>query len=497
MSNKQDHAGRHIREYGQFINGEMVPSTSSRFIERVNPATGNPIARWPEGTAEDVDRAVNAAVESFDDGRWSELTASQRSDVLRKVAEHLKTQWQELAAIESGETGKPLSQASEEVRWAGDIWDFAAGQTRALHGDSHSNIGADKLALVLKEPAGPVGLITPWNYPLVVLSQKLPYALGAGCPVVLKPSEFTAGTAYALAKILKDAGLPDGVLNVVVGHGGTVGQRIADHPQLRVVSFTGSTVTGQKILRAAASNMKKVVLELGGKNPSIVFADADIDAAVDGAIKGFVYNSGAECCSGSRVFVQRPVAEAFVQQLCEKLKSVKVGDPLAPDTTMGAIINEAQFEKITRYIEQGKAAAKLVAGGNVLSDLPGLFIEPTVFADVPADAVIAREEIFGPVVAIIPFDTLSDAVRLANDTEYGLASSVWTRDLETALVASRKIRSGIVWVNTFLDVPSEVPIGGVRQSGYGRENGRQAIEEFTVIKTIIIQNPSSYGRYLG
>jgi betaine-aldehyde dehydrogenase len=486
-----------VREYGQFINGAMVASASGRLIERKNPASGQVVAKWPEGTAEDVDRAVQVAEDAFENGIWPGLPASQRAEVLRKVSEQLKNNWQELAKIESAETGKPLYQAADEIRWAGDIWDFAAGQTRNVHGDSHANIGDDKLAFVLKQPIGPVGMVTPWNYPMVVLSQKLPYALGAGCTVVLKPSEFTAGTAFALAQILKDAGLPDGVFNIVVGYGDPVGQRIADHPKLRAISFTGSTATGQKILRSAASNMKRVVLELGGKNPSIVFADAEISAAVDGVIKGFVYNSGAECCSGSRVFVQRGVIDQFAEALVAKLKTVKVGDPLEADTTMGAIINEAQYQKILRYIDAGKAIAKVLAGGSARTDLPGLFIEPTVFIDVPPDAAIAREEIFGPVVAVIPFDDMAEVIGLANDTEYGLASAVWTKDLETAMTMARKVRSGIVWVNTFLDVPSEVPIGGVRQSGYGRENGRQAIDEFVVLKTVVVQNPSSYGHYLG
>ncbi len=485
-----------IREYGQFIGGKMVASSSLTYIERVNPATGQVVAKWPEGTSADVDHAVAVAQESFENGSWAGLPASQRADVLRKVSDYLKNSSEEMALIESHETGKPLSQAVEEIRWAGDIWDYAAGQTRGIHGDSHANIGDDKLAIVLKQPIGPVGLIVPWNYPMVVLSQKLPYALGAGCTIVLKPSEYTAGSAFALAKVLQDAGLPDGVFNVVVGFGDPVGQRMAEHSQLRAISFTGSTATGQKILRAAASNMKKVVLELGGKNPNVVFADADLAAAVDGTIKGFVYNSGAECCSGSRVFVERPAVETFTRLLHEKLQTIKVGDPLEHDTTMGAIINQAQYEKILRYIELGKSSSRLLTGGSARADLPGLFIEPTVFVDVPEDAAIAKEEIFGPVVAVIAFDTMADAIRLANDTEYGLASGVWTKDLETAMTMSRKLRAGVVWLNTYLDVPSEVPIGGVRQSGYGRENGRQAIDEFVVLKTIIAQNPSSYGHYL-
>jgi betaine-aldehyde dehydrogenase len=485
-----------MREYLHFINGEHVETIGGGVMVRENPANRKQVASWPSGTAADVDAAVAAAVAAFSDGRWSSLPASARSDVLRRVADKLRNDGEALAKIESEETGKTLAQASEEVPWAGDIWDYAAGQARALTGDLHSNLGPDKLALVLKEPAGPVALITPWNYPLVVLSQKLPFALAAGCTVVVKPSEMTSGTTLELARILKEAGLPDGVFNVVTGTGDPVGQRLSEHPAIRVISFTGSTATGKKIARAAADNMKKVIVELGGKNPFIVFDDANLDAAVDNAIKGFVYNSGAECCSGSRVYVQRGVYEAFSKALCAKLATVKVGDPLASDTVMGSVISEAHFNKVSGFIDQARSEGRIVFGGRSLSDLPGYFIEPTVISDLPSDSSVIHEEIFGPVVALIPFDSVADAIKAANDTEYGLASSIWTSNLDTATEVGRAIQSGIVWVNTFLDVASEIPIGGVKQSGYGRENGRYAIEEFTVLKTMVIQNSKTVGRYL-
>lgn len=483
------------RKHSHFIDGDDSASDGGAMIERRNPATGELVATWPAGTLADVDRAVAVALAAFEDGRWSDLPASRRSDVLRAVSAALQSHGHDLALVESLETGKTLVQAAEEVAWASDIWDLAAGQARSLHGDSHANLGDDKLALVLREPVGPVALITPWNYPLIVLSLKLAYALAAGCTVVAKPSELTSGTTLMLARLLKAAGLPDGVFNVVTGYGEPVGQRLAEHLDLRLISFTGSTATGREVLKLAAGNMKKVVMELGGKNPTIVFADADLDAAVDGAIKGFVYNAGAECCSGSRVFVQRSLVAAFTEGLCRGLSTVTVGDPLDPATTMGAIVSEVQFAKISRYIEEGRKAGTLVFGGNRV-DRPGLFLEPTVFCDVPTTAGIAREEVFGPVIVVIPFDDLAEAIALANDTEYGLAASIWTRDLATAMTMSRRVRSGIVWVNTFLDLPSELSIGGIKQSGFGRENGRYAIEEFTVLKTIVIQNPTSAGRYL-
>ncbi|WP_322093893.1 aldehyde dehydrogenase family protein [Paraburkholderia bannensis] len=484
-----------VREYGHFIDGTEVPSSGER-IERHSPATGELVASWPTGTIADVDRAVKTAVEAFEDGRWSGLTASQRSEVLSRVAVQLKNDWKRLALIETLETGKAIAQSADEIPWSGDMWDFAAGQARALHGDAYSSFGDSKLALALREPVGPVGIITPWNYPMVVLAQKLPYALAAGCTVVVKPSEFTSGTTLELARILREAGLPDGVFNVVTGYGNPVGQRLAEHPDIRLVSFTGSTATGRKIVEASAFNMKKVVLELGGKNPNIIFADANLDAAVDGAIKAFVYNSGAECCSGSRVIVQKNIADKFISRLCEKLDSIAIGDPLDLATKMGSINNQPQYEKILKFIEAGKNEATLVRGGRALPDRGCFYIEPTVFKNVPLDASIAKEEIFGPVIAVMPFETIDEAIRIANDTEYGLASSVWTSDLATATRMARKVNAGVVWVNTFLDLPSEIPVGGVRQSGYGRENGRYAAEEYTVIKTVVLQDPTAAARYL-
>lgn len=486
-----------IRIYQNFINGSWTPAQSAAQILRENPANRQAVAQWPDSTAADVDSAVAVAVQAFDDGRWSSLTGGQRAAVIARVAQVLKTDYAALARIEADETGKPHQQASDEVQWAGDIWDFAAGQARSLHGDVHTNLGDEKLALVMREPAGPVGIITPWNYPLVVLSQKLPYALAAGCTVVVKPSELTSGTALEMARILKDCGLPDGVYNVVTGYGVTAGQALAEHRDLRVISFTGSTATGRKVVQASTSNMKRVVMELGGKNPTVVFADADLDKAADGAIKGFIYNSGAECCSGSRVFVQRPVLDQFLARVCDKLKTVTVGAPDHPETRMGSVISKEHFDKVSRYIDLGRREGQIAFGGRILSDLPGYFIEPTVLTGISPGSAISREEIFGPVIAVYAFDTVDEAISAANDTDYGLAASIWTGNFETAMTTMRKIRSGIVWMNTFLDVPSEAPIGGNRASGYGRENGRQAIEEFTVLKTAILQNPSTYGRYLG
>ncbi|MCO6055561.1 aldehyde dehydrogenase family protein [Pseudomonas sp. MOB-449] len=475
-----------VRVLNHHINGTDTEGSSGRYIERKNPANGALVARWPEGTADDVDRAVQAARAAFDDGRWSGLTGGQRSNVLRKTAELLKARYQELALIETQETGKPLSQSLEEIPWAADLWDFAAGQARAIHGDTHGNLGGDRLAVVLREPVGVVGLITPWNYPLLVLTQKLCYALAAGCTIVAKPSELTAGTTLALAKILEEAGLPAGVFNVVTGYGDPVGVRISEHPQIDMVSFTGSTAVGKAITRAAAGNLKKVVLELGGKNPNVVFADADLDAAVDGAVKAILYNMGEECCAGSRLIVQSSIADDFVARVIEKMKTYTMGDPMDGNTKVGPLIDEKHFNKVVGCIEDGKKNADLAYGGTYNSEV-GYYVSPTVFTNVKVGTKLAQEEIFGPVLSVLTFDDLAEAIEIANAVDYGLAAAIWTTKLDTATTAARRIKAGIVWVNTFMDVPTEAPFGGVKQSGVGRENGRYATEEYTVLKTVMIQ----------
>jgi betaine-aldehyde dehydrogenase len=328
-------------------------------------------------------------------------------------------------------------------------------------------------------------MVTPWNFPLLIVSQKLPFALAAGCTCVVKPSELTSGTTLRLGKILADAGLPDGAVNIVSGFGDPVGARLSSHPDVDMMSFTGSTNVGKGVINAARENVKKVELELGGKNPQIIFADADLPAAADAAVFGICFNQGECCNSGSRLIVQRPVVEEFVSKLIELVKQVPIGDPLDEKTKIGAIASEAQYAKILGYIEEGqKAGAKLRLGGKSLPILNGQFIEPTIFDGVSPDMAIAREEIFGPVLSVLAFDTAEEAIELANDTNYGLSASVWTRDLDTALSASRRIRAGTVWVNTFLEGYPELPFGGFKESGQGREVGRFAIEEFTELETI-------------
>jgi len=341
------------------------------------------------------------------------------------------------------------------------------------------------LGLVIREPIGVVGIITPWNFPLLIVSQKLPFALAAGCTCVVKPSELTPGTTLRLGKILAEAGIPDGVVNIVSGFGDPAGAQLSSHPQVDMMSFTGSTSVGKTVINASRGNLKKVELELGGKNPQIIFADADLDAALDAAVFGICFNMGECCNSGSRLLVQRTVGEEFVHRVVELAREVTVGDPLDEKTKVGAIVSEQQFAKIMGYIDQGRrAGANLALGGQPLQILNGRFIEPTVFDSVTPGMAIAKEEIFGPVLSVLTFDTPEQAIEIANSTMYGLSAGVWTRDLDTALSVSRRIRAGTVWVNTFMDGYPELPFGGYKESGQGRELGRFAIDQFTELKTI-------------
>jgi betaine-aldehyde dehydrogenase len=472
-------------QYQLWINGQEVSSGSGNKFDRKSPSHGNVVGEYARADANDVDAAVRAAREAFDKGPWPWTPGAERMKVLLRATELIRQQKEELALIETLESGKPISQARDEVDWTADLWEYAASLCRNIHGDTYNALGESMLGLVVREPIGVVGMITPWNFPLLIVSQKLPFALAAGCTCVIKPSELTSGTTIRLGKILADAGLPNGVANIVTGFGDPVGARLSSHPDVDMMSFTGSTNVGKAVISAARGNVKKVELELGGKNPQIIFSDADLTAAADAAVFGICFNQGECCNSGSRLIVQRPVVDEFVAKLVELMRKVPVGDPLDEKTKIGAIASKEQFDKIMGYIDEGrKAGAKLQLGGNSLPILNGQFIEPTIFGAVTPEMAIAKEEIFGPVLSVLTFDTVDQAIELANDTQYGLSASVWTSDFDTALSASRRIRAGTVWVNTFLEGYPELPFGGFKESGQGREVGRFAIEEFTELKTI-------------
>jgi acyl-CoA reductase-like NAD-dependent aldehyde dehydrogenase len=472
-------------QYQLWIDGKEEPSKSGKTFDRCSPAHDVVVGVYPLAGNEETDLAVKAARRAFDQGPWPKRSGAERASCLSKLASLIRKHADDLAFIETLESGKPIAQARNEMEWAAGIWDYAAASCRNIAGDTYNSLGEQMLGLVVREPIGVVGMITPWNFPLLIISQKLPFALGAGCTCVVKPSELTPGTTLRLGPLLAEAGVPDGVVNILSGYGDPVGARLSANPDVDMLSFTGSTEIGKAVVAASRSNLKKVGLELGGKNPQIIFADADWEAALDAAVFGLCFNMGECCNSGSRLIVERSIYDRFTECLADLIGEVKVGDPLDDSTQVGAIVNDEQLNKILRYITDGrKCGATLRVGGQQLKGTSGRFVEPTIFSDVRPDMAIAREEIFGPVLSILPFDHCDEAIAIANSTPYGLSASVWTRDLDRAFAVSRGVRAGTVWINTFMEGPAELPFGGYKESGLGRELGRSAIEEFTDLKTI-------------
>jgi betaine-aldehyde dehydrogenase len=476
------------RQFRMLIDGQWRHSGSGETMTRLSPAHDIPVSQMPKGTVEDADRAIAAARRAFDDGCWSELSGAARATVLLKVGRLIRERRDEIALVETLESGKPIGQSRGEVEGAAGIFEYAAGVARTLHGDAFNNLGENMFGLVTREPIGVVAVITPWNFPFFILCERVPFILAAGCTIVSKPSELTSGSTLLLGEILLEAGLPAGVFNVVTGIGAVVGSRLVNHDDVDMVSFTGSTEVGRGALKASAGNMKKMGLELGGKNPQVVFAAADLDAAADGVVFGLAFNAGQCCVSGSRLVVERSIAEDFVARVVEKIGRLRIGDPLDESTQVGAIVDARQYDKILGLIDQGKKdGARVICGGAPLATASGRFVAPTVFADVHRDMSIAREEIFGPVLSVLTFDTFEEAIEIANDTCFGLAGSIWTRDLNKALKAMRKLKVGRVWVNCTIIGGPELPIGGFKQSGSGRETGSYGVEEYTQIKSTHIE----------
>jgi acyl-CoA reductase-like NAD-dependent aldehyde dehydrogenase len=475
------------RAFGFFVDGQWRDG-QDRF-ERASPGHGTPVTTTVRCTIEDLNGAVAAARRAFEDRRWSGLSGAARAGILLRVAEVLRRRRDEIAYWEALENGKPISQARGEIEHCIACFEVGAGAARMLHGDSFNSLGDDLFGMVLREPIGVVGLITPWNFPFLILCERVPFILASGCTMVVKPSEVTAATTLLLAEVLAEAGLPDGVYNVVTGSGRTIGQALAEHPDVDMLSFTGSTAVGRSCVHASAdSNFKKLGLELGGKNPIIVFADSDLEDAADGAAFGISFNTGQCCVSSSRLIVERSVAEDFERLLAEKMAKIRVGDPLDERTQVGAITTDAQNTTILDYIAKGKAAgAKLIAGGDALDLGRGQYIAPTLFSGVSRDMAIARDEIFGPVLCSMHFDTVEEAIGLANDTVYGLAASVWTKNIDKALTVTRRVRAGRFWVNTIMAGGPEMPLGGFKQSGWGREAGVYGVEEYTQVKSVHVE----------
>lgn len=476
------------RRFQMFIDGCWVDAVEGGTTTRSSPAHDVPVSIYPQGTAADADRAIDAARRAFDDGRWSGLPAAARAGVLLRAAALIRERRDEIALVETLESGKPITQSRGEVDGAAGIFEYAAGQARALHGDSFNNLGDTMFGLVTREPIGVVAVITPWNFPFFILCERIPFILASGCTVVAKPSELTSGTTLLLGEILQEAGLPSGVYNVVTGPGAVVGSRLAHHDDVDMISFTGSTEVGRGTLKASMGNLKKVGLELGGKNPQVVFADADLNAAADGVVFGLAFNAGQCCVSGSRLVVERSIADDFAGLVVEKISRLRIGDPLEPTTQVGAIVDPRQFDKILALITEGvRDGARLLCGGGAVKTELGRFILPTVFTDTTRDMSIVREEIFGPVLSIQPFDDTAEAIRISNDTCFGLAGSIWTKDLNRALKVMRGLKAGRVWINCTIAGGPELPIGGFKQSGVGRETGKYGVEEYTQIKSTHIE----------
>ncbi len=473
-----------------FIDGTYVDSQDGRVSDRISPSHGMLVSQAALGGVAETERAIASARAAFDDGRWSQLSGKDRATILTKVADLIETKQDELAQIETLESGKPISQARGECGGAADLWRFAASLARTIQGDSHNTLGSDILATVLKEPIGVVSIITPWNFPFWILSQKLPFALAAGCTCVVKPSEMTPSTTAMLGDILNEAGLPAGVCNIVLGYGDPVGALMSSHPAVDMVSFTGSTNVGKHITKAASDTLKKVALELGGKNPQVIMPDADMDAAADAVTFGIYFNAG-QCCNGtSRLIVHEDIAEAFVAKVVTLSKQVRFGDPLHPDTQVGAIVTREHAAKIESYVQVAiESGAKCDLGGAPL-EVAGLgtqFYQPTILTNIHPEMTIAHEEVFGPVLTVQTFKTLDEAIELANNSTYGLSAGIWSNNVHTCLEFSRRAEAGTVWTNTWMDGFPELAFGGMKQSGQGREIGSYGFEEFLEVKSLVMR----------
>jgi len=476
-----------------YIDGKFVDAASGKTFETPNPATGETLARVAEGDAEDIDRAVRAARKAFESGPWSTMTAYERGRIVWRIGDLIDEHTEELAQLETLDNGKPLVIArAADVPLAAELFRYMAGWATKLEGNTISLSvpympGSQFHAYTLREPVGVVGQIIPWNFPLLMAAWKLGPALATGNCIVMKPAEQTPLSVLRLAEIFAEAGLPAGVVNVVTGFGETAGAALAAHPGVDKIAFTGSTEVGKSIVHAAAGNLKKVTLELGGKSPNIVFGDADMEAATAGAASAIFFNHGQCCVAGSRLFVQEKHFDDVVSGIAEIAKSIKLGNGLDPETQMGPLVSDEQLSRVTGYLDSGREQGATVVTGGARKGDTGYFVEPTVLTNTRPDMKVVREEIFGPVVVAQPFESIEDIAASANDTPYGLGAGIWTKDISKAHALAAKIRAGTVWINCYNVFDAALPFGGYKQSGWGREMGHEALEAYTEVKAVCAQ----------
>ena len=485
-----------VKTYQNYINGQWVSSSSGETFPVYDPSTEEVIAHVAAATAADVDKAVKAARAAFDSGPWAQTTAVDRGRILFKLAEKIRQNSAMLAELESRNSGKPIVEAEFDIADVASCFEYYGGLANKVSG-SVNPVPANALSFTLREPVGVAGQIIPWNFPLLMAAWKLAPAIAAGCCCVLKPAEQTPLTALEFANSFEEVGLPPGVVNVINGLGEVTGAAIVAHPGVDKIAFTGSAAVGKVIVKGAADTLKRVTLELGGKSPNIFFADADFEAAIDGALFGVFVNQGEVCSAGSRILVEKKIYSKFVEAMSAKAKTIRLGPPLERETKMGPLVSKDQFERVRAYQEIGKKEAKVATGGGKLSSQShGYYVEPTIFYDVDNSARIAREEIFGPVATVIPFGDEADAIRIANDTQFGLAAAVWSRDIFKAFRVVKALRAGIIWVNHMQPTYVEAPWGGYKQSGFGRELGPTGIDEYLETKQVHINlNEQPIGWY--
>ena len=468
------------------INGKWVEAASGKIFPSYNPATGEVLARVAEGDREDIDRAVKSARAAFEGGPWRKMTPSERGRAIWKLGDLVEKHLEEFAELEMLDNGKPLKVARvADVPLSADMFHYMAGWATKIEGNTIPiSMPGKFLAYTLREPVGVIGQIIPWNFPLLMAAWKLAPALAAGCTVVLKPAEQTPLSALRLGELVQEAGIPDGVVNIVPGYGETAGAALAAHPDVDKVAFTGSTEVGKLIVHAAAGNLKKVSLELGGKSPNVVFADGDVDAAIKGASMAIFFNHGQCCCAGSRLYVEKKIFDRVVEGVSEQAERIKVGPGWEQSTDMGPLVSEEQLNRVCGYLDSGiSEGAKAVVGGKRHGD-EGYFVKPTVLVNTREDMRVIREEIFGPVVAAIPFADLEEVITRANSTVYGLAAGIWTSDISKAHCLAAELRAGTVWVNCYNVFDAAMPFGGYKQSGWGREMGHDVLEMYTEVKAV-------------